>query len=84
MVMMVVMMMMVVMVLVMVLVLMLVGMSVKVFRESDFEVHGSRDGIYGGYADCGVFANRGGLGLSTDRGAIFWNVGHVFGVHRWC
>ena len=68
----------------MMVVLALVSMGVKVFRESDFEVHGARDGIYRGYTDCGVFTNRGGLGLGTDRGTIFWNGGCIFGVHNWC
>ena len=73
-----------VMVVIMVVVLVVMSVSVKVFRESNFEVHGARDSIYGGYADCGVFANKGGLRLGTDRGAIFWNVGRVGGVESWC
>ena len=70
----------------MIMVVALVGMSVsvKVFRESDFEVHSARDSINGRYADCSIFANREALGLGTDRGAIFWNGGCVFGVHSWC
>jgi hypothetical protein len=75
------MMMVMVMVMLMVVMLMVMSVSVKVFRESDFEVHGARDGIYGGYADCGVFAKRGSLRLGTDRRAIFWNGRCVFGVH---
>jgi hypothetical protein len=78
--MMVVMMVMMLMVL-MLMVLMLVGMSVKVFGESDFKIHGARDSIYGGYADCSVFA---GLRLGTDWGTIFWDGRRVFGVHSWC
>ena len=72
------------MVMVMGVIMVVMSVSVKVFRESNFEVHGARDSIYGGYADCGVFANKGNLRLGTDRGAIFWNVGCVFGVYSWC
>ena len=72
----------VVMLMVVIMMMTLVGMSVnvKVLRKSDFEIHSARDGIYGGYADCGVFVNRWELGLGTDRRTIFWNGGYDFGV----
>jgi len=70
---------------VMLMVMMVVGVSVKVFGESDFEVHGARSGVYGGDTDCGVFTNRSNLRLlGTDWRSVAWHGGCVFGVDSWC